>query len=135
MDEKAGILDLGTLQGDFASSALGINDDGNVVGVSLDADFNPRGFVRREGRMIDLNQLAPDSPLYLLIAHGINSRGEIIGFGVDSMGDVHAYLAIPRDRDDPDAQGWKDDRGRDVPERPRAVPDSVRELIRRQLGR
>jgi probable HAF family extracellular repeat protein len=133
--EKTGILDLGTLLGDAASSALGINDDGNVVGVSLDADFNPRAFLRREGRMIDLNQLAPDSPLYLLIAHGINSSGEIIGFGVNSIGDVHAYLAIPCDRDDPDAQSCRDDRGRDVTERPRAVPDSIRELIRRQLGR
>jgi probable HAF family extracellular repeat protein len=95
--EETGIRDLGTLLGDFASAALGINDRGEVVGVSFDANFTPRAFVRHNGRMIDLNKLAPDTPLYLLFAHGINSRSEIVGFGVNGTGEVHAFLATPGD--------------------------------------
>ncbi len=93
--EKTGLRDLGTLPGDFASAALGINDTGEVVGVSFDASFNSRAFLWHNGRMIDLNKLAPDSPLDLLFAHGINSRGEIAGFGVNRTGEVHAFLATP----------------------------------------
>ncbi len=132
--ENTRILDLKTLPGDFASAALGINDSGEVVGASFDADFNPRAFLWRSGRMIDLNELAPDSPLNLLIAHGINSRGEIIGFGIDSMGDVHAFSAIPCDRDDTDEQSGAGDRER-VTKWPRVVPASVRQLIQQRLGR
>jgi probable HAF family extracellular repeat protein len=45
--------------------------------------------------MYDLNELASGSPLYLLFATGINSRGEVVGFGANSHGDVHAFLASP----------------------------------------
>jgi probable HAF family extracellular repeat protein len=131
--EKAGILDLQTLPGDFASAALGINDRGEVVGVSLDADFNPRAFLWRDGRMIELNEIAPDSPLYLLIAHSINSRGEIVGFGVDSTGDVHAFWAIPCETDDGDKRGCASDPGRGVIA-PKAIGSGVRKFIQRQLG-
>ena len=67
-----------------------------AVGVSFDENGNPRAFLRKNGVLTDLNTLIPaDSPLYLLFAHGINSRGEIVGFGVDGAGDVHAFLATP----------------------------------------
>lgn len=99
------IQDIGTLAGDADSSGLGINDRGEVVGVSFDADGVPRAFLRHEGEMLDLNALVPpDSPLYLLFAHGINSRGEIVGFGVNATGDVHAFLAIPNDRNHADSE-------------------------------
>ena len=42
--------DLGTLPGDAASVALGINDSGTVIGPSLDASFNGRPFVWQSGR-------------------------------------------------------------------------------------
>ena len=46
--------------------------------------------------MTDLNELASaDSPLYLLLAFGINTRGEIVGLGVTEAGDAHAFLAVP----------------------------------------
>ena len=54
--------------------------------------------------MSDLNTLVPaNSPLFLLFATGINSSGEIAGFGAvksTCMGDpslceVHAFLASP----------------------------------------
>jgi probable HAF family extracellular repeat protein len=93
---KTGIQDLGTLSGDLASNGISINDDGSVVGVSLDANFNPRAFLWRKGVMTDLNTLAADdSPLYLLTGCSINSRGQITGLGLTSAGEIHTYLATP----------------------------------------
>src|ERR1700722_6815744 len=88
--------DLGTIQGDVDSAAIGINDNGQIVGVSLDANFNPRAFLRQGQELIDLNILVPaGSPLYLASACSINAAGEIVGFAFDNSGNVHAYLAVP----------------------------------------
>jgi probable HAF family extracellular repeat protein len=85
VDRERRIQDLGTLPGDADSSGLGINDRGEVVGVSFDANGMPLAFLRYKGEMVDLNTLVPpDSPLYLLFAHGISSSGEITGFGVNN---------------------------------------------------
>jgi len=95
---KTKVLDLGTLSGDYASLALGINDRGLVVGASLDADFNPRAYLWQQKAMTDLNTLVRDNAgLYLLLAESINNRGEIVGFGATSAGEVHGFLAIPTD--------------------------------------
>ena len=92
---KTGMQDLGTLSGDLASNGISINAGGSVVGVSLDANFNPRVSVG-ERTDDDLNTLvAADSPLYLLTGCSINSRGEITGLGLTSTGEIHTYLAIP----------------------------------------
>jgi probable HAF family extracellular repeat protein len=88
---KTGMRDLRTLPGDSMSLALGINDKGEVVGASLDANFSPRAFVWENGVMTDLNALIPaSSGLYLLLADSINSNGEIVGSGATSSGEVHA---------------------------------------------
>jgi probable HAF family extracellular repeat protein len=93
---KTGMQDLGTLSGDVASNSISINDAGSVVGLSLDASFNPRAFLWEKGVMTDLNTLiADDSPLYLLTGCSINSRGEITGLGLTSTGEIHTYLATP----------------------------------------
>jgi probable HAF family extracellular repeat protein len=93
---KTGIQDLGTLSGDLASNGISINDDGSVVGVSLDANFNPRAFLWEKGVMTDLNTvIAGDSPLYLLTGCSINSGGEITGLGLTNAGEIHTYLATP----------------------------------------
>lgn len=89
--------DLGTLSGDLASNGISINEGGSVVGVSLDANFNPRAFLWKKGVMTDLNTLvARNSPLYLLTACSINSSGEITGLGLTSAGEIHTYLATPK---------------------------------------
>jgi probable HAF family extracellular repeat protein len=95
---ETGMQDLGTLPGDANSSAISINDAGEVVGVSFDASFNFRAFLRRSGVMIDLNTLIPaDSPLLLIVATSINARGQITGIAVEkSNGEAHAFLATPR---------------------------------------
>ena len=88
------IRDLGTLPGDVGSVGLGANDTGDVVGASLDMSGSPRAFLWQNGVMTDLNTLIPaGSPLFLLFAETINSRGEIVGFGATSTGDTHGFLA------------------------------------------
>jgi probable HAF family extracellular repeat protein len=101
--KDSGMQDLGTLPGDLFSFAASINDRGQAVGGSLDANFNERPVLWEDGVPIDINTLIlADSPLHLVHACGINSRGQISGFGVTSTGEVHGYLATPYDRDGDD---------------------------------
>jgi probable HAF family extracellular repeat protein len=97
-----GMLDLDTLPNDAASLGLGINDTGEVVGASLDANFNPRAVLWKHDAMTDLNTLIPvNSGLYLLLAVSINSSGQIVGVAVTGTGEVHGFLATPRDSERP----------------------------------
>ena len=92
------MTDLGTLAGDFSSAAFAINDSSQVVGQSCDVNFNCRAFLWQNGVMTDLNALAAGSPLYLISAADINSRGEIVGAGVDpNTGEPLAFAAVPCD--------------------------------------
>jgi probable HAF family extracellular repeat protein len=93
---STGMKDIGTLPGDAASSASAINKRGDVVGISLDQNFNPRAFLWEAGVMNDLNKLIPaNSTLTLLTACSINARGEITGLAMTGSGEAHAYLAVP----------------------------------------
>jgi probable HAF family extracellular repeat protein len=95
------------LSGDVASFALGINDETTVVGTSIESTttFQSTAFVWQDGAaaVTNLNNLIRSNPggLYLALAESINNRGEIVGFGVTSTGEVHGFLAIPSD--DPDS--------------------------------
>ena len=95
--QKGVMSDLGTLPGDVISVGCGINNRGQVAGVSVDANGNLRAYLWQNGVMTDLNSLIPpNSPLYLMHAFSINSSGEIVGFALQiSTGEIHAYLAIP----------------------------------------
>jgi probable HAF family extracellular repeat protein len=129
---EKGMKDLGTLPGDVDSLAVGINDAGEVVGGSFDADFNPRAFFMRGGTMSDLNTLIPtDTKLYLLFGCSINASGEIIGMAVDASGNLHGYQATPA-RGDPGRE-----RLASAPQSaasPMVLSEDVRRAIRERFG-
>jgi probable HAF family extracellular repeat protein len=94
-----GIRNLGALPGDVASQAFGINEQGQVVGVSS-GPGGVRAFLWENGVMKDLNTLkAPGYTSQLEVAGDINDVGEITGRALDSSAGVRsAFLAIPRRR-------------------------------------
>ena len=68
--------------GDANSLAWGINERGQAVGQSIDANGNSRAVLWQNGVTLDLNAfIAADSPVYLTLANDINDRGEISGQG------------------------------------------------------
>jgi probable HAF family extracellular repeat protein len=78
-----GMTDLGTLPGDTNSFAYGVNDAGDVVGVSQ-AGNNSRAFLwTPAGGMIDLNTVLPTNSGWVALgaATGINDDGSIVGGG------------------------------------------------------
>jgi probable HAF family extracellular repeat protein len=91
-------IDLGTLGG-ANSSAYAINDNGLIVGQAFDSFgnehaclFDPTGL----GNNIDLNTLInPSSGWTLRYADGINDNGWIVGQGINSDGQMHAFLLTP----------------------------------------
>jgi probable HAF family extracellular repeat protein len=88
-----GTCDLGTLAGDSVSEALGVNDNNQVVGVSLPSGH---AFIWQDGKMTDLNSLvAPGTTLILTDAQDINDRGEITGQAATPAGATVAFKAIP----------------------------------------
>lgn len=90
------LLDLGTLPGDKYSLAYAINDFGQVVGQSIDANGNSRAFLWQNGTMIDLNTLVSTGSPALVYANDVNDLGEIVGAAFDqSTNVVLAFAATP----------------------------------------
>ena len=91
------------LSGDPASFATGINNLGQVVGSTFDAENNwTHGFIWQNGVMTDLNSLIPgDSNLSIISASNVNERGQISGMAFvlsgPNTGNIHAYLLTPVD--------------------------------------
>ncbi|HQT99555.1 MAG TPA: hypothetical protein PLG60_03535, partial [Acidimicrobiales bacterium] len=79
-----GTCDLGTLQGDVISEALGVNDQGQVVGISLGSTPYGQAFIYQNGVMTNLNSLVvPGTSLILTDAQDINNNGVITGQAYD----------------------------------------------------
>jgi probable HAF family extracellular repeat protein len=118
------MIDLGTLPGDYSSTAQSINDLGQVVGQSCDVNGNCRAFLWQDGVMTDLNTLmSKSSSLHLLVANWINARSEIVGQAFDqSNGETPAFLAIPTDQYE------------SYPSSMVILPDSIRERFRQRRG-
>ena len=74
------------LPGDSLSQALGINDKGQIVGISCTAGFaSCRAFLYEHGVMMDLNELVPDDYAdHLFTANDINNDGQITGQAVQA---------------------------------------------------
>jgi probable HAF family extracellular repeat protein len=128
----AGMQDLGTVGTDFTSFAIGINNNGQVVGASCDDMGNCRASVWQNKTMMDLNSLAPaNSPLYLTVASVINDAGEIAGQAMDkATGALHAFVATPA----PAAAAAKDEPASPDLSRPMVLPESVRKQLRTRIG-
>ena len=88
---------LGFLPGDVVSIGSAISDTGLVIGQSCDSSGNCRGFLWRDGVMMDLRTLIPaDSTLDPFDPTGINSRGQIAGLAVQiSTGELRGFLLTP----------------------------------------
>jgi uncharacterized membrane protein len=85
--------------GEFPNGqAEGISDRGQIVGEGFNSDFSDlHAFMWPSSASpgIDLNTVIPsDSGWELLLARGINNRGEIVGTGFLN-GAQHAYVLIP----------------------------------------
>jgi len=98
--KSGGMMDLGTLPGqgaDAQSQALGINDQGQVVGLSCTAGFaSCAAFLWQNGVMTNLNALvAPGYDDQLIQASDINDEGVITGEAADATGDVLSFVAAP----------------------------------------
>ncbi len=80
------------------SEAYGIDEAGQVVGVSCDADqVDCRAVIWDHGVYpTDLNDLKGDYSGFLALAKDINNNGEITGRAIDPItGALKAYLAVP----------------------------------------
>ncbi len=134
--KAGGIRDLGTLPGDTISEATGINDQGQVVGVSFPSSH---AFLWENGVMMDLNTLIPlDSNLSLISTGDINDRGEITGQACvvsngECTSETPAFLAIPT-HDGEKSEAASSERYGDHEAAKVIVPESVRQQVMHRLG-
>jgi len=86
---------IGLLAGGSTSNALSINDAGVVVGTGDTDSSSADAFIYQSGLLTDLNSLIdPNNGWQLASATGINSAGQIVGFGIID-GAQHAFLLNP----------------------------------------
>jgi len=98
-------IDLGTIGQDVCSEATGMNDFGQIVGISNECsgEWGPSGWAtmraflwQKGGPMVDLNALVENpTDLHLYWGAYINDSGEILAQGMLSTGDIHAALLVP----------------------------------------
>ncbi len=81
------ITDLGTLGGE-RTSAMGINNRGDVVGFSQSAKGENRAFLYTGGSLVDLGTLGGAESL----AYRISDNGVVVGRAQDSAGRFHAFV-------------------------------------------
>src|SRR6476620_2839431 len=82
-----GITDLGTLGGE-RTSALGVNNRGDVVGYSLTVNGQNRAFLYSGGSLIELGTLGGDESF----AYRISDNGIVVGRAQDADGRFHAFV-------------------------------------------
>jgi len=95
------VIGLGALPGDTQSVAMGINDNGQIIGDSINSaatDFNnySHPFVWQQGQLVDLNgRLSSGSGWTLNVVTGINNAGQICGSGLHN-GQSRDFLLTPQ---------------------------------------
>jgi len=94
--EKGGFSYLPPLAGDVFSEALGINNKGQVVGISCAAGgVACKPVLWHEGSPININSLSPGYTGVLVTAQDINDDGQITGRANGANGERVTYLATP----------------------------------------
>jgi probable HAF family extracellular repeat protein len=89
---------LGTLLGGPEAFANAINNRGQVVGLSYLPDVGfPHATIWDGTTAIDLNSLLDQSGVGWTLedATGINSRGQIVGYGINGSGQTLGFLLTP----------------------------------------
>ncbi|HKO05962.1 MAG TPA: hypothetical protein VJW51_14490 [Candidatus Acidoferrales bacterium] len=132
--KATGMVDLKTLPGDAISEATGVNEAGQIVGVSYGAGFShPRAFIYENGKMTPLDSLSlPGTALQLAITGDINDRGEITGEAIDTVnGGAPAFLAVPVGGEDQDGAPGPDAQGSNFQDV--ATPQVLRDRILRRF--
>lgn len=134
---EGGMEDLGVLNpDDVYSEALGINDRGQIVGLSCTAGFaSCSAFLWEDGVMTDLNDLVPDDyPDHLYNAGDIDDFGRITGQAVlAETGESRAVVLLPvagRDGTVPEAVAAARLAAQPVP----ALTQDVRRKLLQRLG-
>jgi uncharacterized membrane protein len=125
------LQDLGTYPADafitVAPCCNNVNDAGQIVGFSIDSNFNQRALLwpGKDNAPVDLNSLLPvDSPWFLISPGGINDAGEIAATAVNlDTFEVHAVVASPVVGIGPAARGAT---------KPPVLPQHVRQLLQRR---
>lgn len=131
--QSGGVTPLGTLAApyDAYSEATGVNDDGQIVGVSCDGSFNCKAVTWQNGVLSDLNRLVVGKTnLYLISTGDINDQGEITGqacivSGSQCSSTTVAFLAVPTSGG---AAAWGS--GAQV-----TLPAALRDRIQNEIGR
>ena len=95
-----GIRPLAALMDHITSQATGINERGQIVGQSCDANDECKAVLWQRCRAVDLNSLLdPGSTLVLTTANDIDDQGRITGQAFDTAtGQFVAFLATPSHR-------------------------------------
>jgi probable HAF family extracellular repeat protein len=139
--KETGMINLHTLSGDAISEVTGMNDVGQLVGVSFAAGFSsPRAFFWQNNLMTDLNSLIPaNSSLYMVSTGDINDRGEITGQACvvangTCTSELTAVLLIPVLDGDSSEAGAAAENNRDNSAPRVDMPENVRVEVLRRLG-
>jgi len=126
--KAGGMRSLGKLPGDLRSEALGINEQGQIVGLSRGGPFLFRAVLWQNNKLTDMNSLTEAGSPFLLLAGDIDQQGHIVGeaFHPDTLL-APGYIATPvppgvavSSAVQANPQG--------------SLPENVRERLERRLG-
>src|SRR5262249_42951039 len=87
-DQAYTIIDIGPLGGDATSIATGINNSGDVIGISTDRKGRSTAFFWRDGKIKKLDD--PDKKHTFVT--GINDLDQVVGFSIPERGPLRAFL-------------------------------------------
>jgi probable HAF family extracellular repeat protein len=82
------VTELGSLGGSGWGGAFGINDRGQIVGVSVPANGGQHAFLWQDGVMTDLGTLGGS----ITVAYDVNNRGQVVGYSTTASGGPHPFL-------------------------------------------